>query len=314
MDLMREAHHSALFQLLTQDIAGMHTVEKLADHLSALADGILQLTLDTCWGKLASRHRDAPKFCIVSYGKLGGKELGYASDLDLIFLYDDDAPDAGEIYSRVAQRINTWLGSRTPAGILFETDLRLRPNGEAGLLVSSIEAFEQYQMESAWMWEHQALTRARFSAGDSTLGDKFERLRVTILRKPRDLAALRAEVLDMRQRMNEAHANKSELFDLKHDHGGLIDVEFIVQYLVLGHAHAHPELTFNLGNIALLGIAGKLGLIPDDLAADCADAYRELRRRQHALRLADERHARVPQNELTEPREAVSALWRRVFE
>jgi glutamate-ammonia-ligase adenylyltransferase len=163
------------------------------------------------------------------------------------------------------------------------------------------------------VWEHQALTRARFSAGDAALGERFERIRIEILRKPRELAALRDEVLGMRARMTEAHANKSELFDLKHDHGGLIDVEFMVQYLVLGHSHQHPELTGNLGNIALLHIAGGLGLIPMDEAAACADAYRELRRRQHALRLADERHARVAQEELLAEREAVCALWREVF-
>jgi len=314
MDLMREAHHSELFRLLTQDIAGLHTVEKLADHLSALADGILQLTLEVCWKKRLTRHRESPKFCIVSYGKLGGKELGYASDLDLIFLFDDDHPDAPEIYSRLAQRINTWLGSRTSAGILFETDLRLRPNGEAGLLVSSLAAFEKYQMESAWVWEHQALTRARFSAGDATLGAQFERLRVEILRQPRALEPLREEVLAMRAKMREAHASKSAQFDLKHDPGGLIDVEFIVQYLVLGHAHAHDALTGNLGNIALLGIAGRLGLIPTDLASKCADAYREFRRTQHALRLADERHARVSQDALQAERAAVAALWAAVFD
>jgi glutamate-ammonia-ligase adenylyltransferase len=313
MDLMREAHHSALFRLLTQDIAGLHTVEKLADHLSALADCILSLTLEVCWQKLPSRHRDTPQFCIVSYGKLGGKELGYASDLDLIFLYEDDAPDAPEIYSRLAQRINTWLGSRTSAGILFETDLRLRPNGEAGLLVSSLAAFSQYQMQSAWVWEHQALTRARFSAGDAALGEKFEVLRGEILRKPRELPALRDEVLAMRKRMTEAHANKTEDFDIKHDHGGLVDVEFIVQYLVLGHAHQHPALAGNLGNIALLGMAGALGLIPVDLAEQAADAYRELRRCQHALRLSDARHARVGQAMLLAERKAVSALWDVVF-
>jgi glutamate-ammonia-ligase adenylyltransferase len=313
MDLMREAHHSELFRLLTQDINGRLTVEKLADHLSALADCVLQATLTCCWQKLATRHRDAPRFCIVSYGKLGGKELGYASDLDLIFLYDDDAPNAQEIYSRLAQRINTWLGARTAAGILFETDLRLRPNGEAGLLVSSIEAFAQYQMQSAWVWEHQALTRARFSAGDTTLGAKFEQLRIDILCKQRELTALRDEVLAMRTRMHQAHPTPSGQFDLKHDHGGLIDVEFIVQYLVLGYAHLHPELTLNLGNIALLGRAGELGLITQEAAAGCADAYRALRKRQHALRLSDERHARVADEQLRDERAAVCALWRAVL-
>jgi glutamate-ammonia-ligase adenylyltransferase len=192
MDLMREAHHAQVFRLLAQDLAGLLSVEKLSDHLSELADIMLDLACRLVWRKLLKRHRDAPAFAVVAYGKLGGKELGYASDLDIIFLYDDDHPDAPEIYARLAQRINTWISSATPAGILFQTDLRLRPNGESGLLVSSLEAFRQYQMESAWVWEHQALTRARFSAGDAAIGRAFEAIRIEVLRKPRDLGELRA--------------------------------------------------------------------------------------------------------------------------
>jgi glutamate-ammonia-ligase adenylyltransferase len=313
MDVLREAHHAQVFRLLTQDLSGLLTVEKLADHLSELADIMLDLVIRLAWRKLVRRHRDEPRFAIISYGKLGGKELGYASDLDIIFLYDDDSPDAPEIYARLAQRILTWLSSHTPAGILFETDTRLRPNGEAGLLVSSLEAYRKYQKEAAWVWEHQALTRARYSAGDQAIGEEFEKVRIDVLRQPRDLARLREEVLSMRQRMRDAHANRGELFDLKHDRGGLIDVEFIVQYLVLGHAHAHPELTHNLGNIALLGTAATLGLIPADLAERVRDAYREYRRLQHGLRLNNARYARVEPAEVATMRDAVQGLWGVVF-
>ncbi len=176
---------------------------------------------------------------MVGYGKLGGKELGYASDLDLIFLYDDDHPDAADNYARLSQRINTWLTSFTRAGVLYETDLRLRPDGASGLLVSRVDAFAEYQRSKAWVWEHQALTRARFVAGDQAIGAAFERLRVEILRLPRELAELRSEVQAMRSRMLAGHPNKSGLFDIKHDRGGIVDVEFIVQYLVLGFAHRH---------------------------------------------------------------------------
>ena len=313
MDMMREAHHAQVFRLLAQDLAGLLPLEKLSDHLSELADIMLDLASRLAWRKLLKRHRDAPAFAVVAYGKLGGKELGYASDLDIIFLFEDDHPDAPENYARLAQRINTWISSTTPAGILFQTDLRLRPNGESGLLVSSVEAFRQYQMESAWVWEHQALTRARFSAGDAGIGSKFEAIRIEVLRKPRDLEALRQEVLSMRQRMADAHANKSELFDLKHDRGGLIDVEFIVQFLVLGHAHAHAELTGNLGNLALLKIAAGLGLVPDDLAERVRDAYRTYRRLQHSLRLNDAQYARVGRDSLAQEIDGVRELWRRVF-
>ena len=312
MDLMREQHHARVFRLLTQDIAGVLTVEKLADHLSALADLMLALTIPLCWRKIKIRHREEPRFAVISYGKLGGKELGYASDLDIVFLYDDDAQEAPEVYSRLAQRTNTWLSSQTAAGILFETDLRLRPNGDAGLIACSLESFRKYQLESAWVWEHQALTRARFSAGDPALGEAFERIRDEVLRLPRDLAELRREVLAMRQKMRDAHGGKSELFDLKHDAGGLVDVEFLVQYLVLGHAHAHPQLTGNLGNIALLRIAGELGLIPAELATACGDSYRQLRRLQHRQRLND-RPSRVDPDEVGAARKPVQALWQLVF-
>ncbi len=312
MDLMREQHHAQVFRLLTQDIAGLLTVEKLADHLSELADIMVDLTIPACWNKIKIRHRDHPRFAAISYGKLGGKELGYASDLDMVFLYDDDAPEAAEVYTRLAQRTNTWLSSQTAAGILFETDLRLRPNGDSGLIACSLEAFRKYQLESAWVWEHQALTRARFTAGDRELGAAFERIRCEVLRLPRALDTLRAEVLAMRQKMRDAHGGKSELFDLKHDLGGLIDVEFLIQYLVLGHAHAHPELTGNLGNIALLRIAAELGLIPADLAAACADSYREFRRLQHRQRLNGQ-PSRVDPAEVATARAPVQALWQQVF-
>ena len=314
MDVMREQHHAQVFRLLTQDLAGLLTVEKLADHLSELADIMLDLTLPLCWRRIKIRHREDPKFAVISYGKLGGKELGYASDLDIVFLFDDDAPEAAEVYTRLAQRTNTWLSSQTAAGQLFDTDLRLRPNGESGLIVTSLEAFRKYQLESAWVWEHQALTRARYSAGDRALGEAFERIRCEVLRLPRERERLRAEVLAMRRKMRDAHGSKSgALFDLKHDSGGLIDVEFLIQFLVLGHSHDHPELTGNLGNIALLRIAGELGLIPAELAAACADSYRELRRLQHRQRLND-RPSRVDPAEVDAARRPVQALWRQVFD
>jgi len=197
--------------------------------------------------------------------------------------------------------------------MLFETDLRLRPSGEAGLLVSSVEAFAKYQEESAWVWEHQALTRARACAGDAQVGTAFEDIRKRILVRPRDAAGLAKQVLAMRERMHAAHPNPSGLFDVKHDSGGMIDLEFVVQTLVLAHAARHAELTGNPGNIALLGIAAKLGLIPEELAARCRDAYREFRRIQHALRLSGAAVARVPLDRVAPQAGAVRALWEKVF-
>uniref|UniRef100_Q47AS1 Bifunctional glutamine synthetase adenylyltransferase/adenylyl-removing enzyme n=1 Tax=Dechloromonas aromatica (strain RCB) TaxID=159087 RepID=Q47AS1_DECAR len=314
MDILREVHHGQVFRLLAQDLAGLQTIEHLSDHLTELADTIVQETLPLCWKTIKKRHCETPKFAIIGYGKMGGKELGYASDLDLVYLYEDDDQDAPENYTRLGQRLNSWLSSQTSAGILFETDLRLRPNGDSGLLAVSVDAFRDYELNNAWVWEHQALTRARFCAGDPAVGQRFEEIRCEILRQPRDLAKLKEEVVAMRRKMLDAHASKSETeFGLKHDIGGIVDVEFIVQYLILGYAHQHASLTGNLGNIALLRMAGELGLI-DPLQAEAAgNAYREYRRLQHARRLSANPKALVPREAVEPHIAAVETLWESVF-
>ncbi len=313
MDILRHFKQTQTLRLLALDLAGALSLETLSDHLSDLACTVLEEVLGLAWSALRVRHREQPQFAIVGYGKLGGKELGYASDLDIIFLYDDEDQAAPEIYARLAQRINTWLTSATSAGVLYETDLRLRPDGAAGLLVSQIGAFRDYQFEKAWVWEHQALTRARFVAGDVATGGHFERIRAEVLCRPRDLAALGSEILSMRDKMREAHPNVSGLFDLKHDRGGIVDVEFAVQFLVLGHAHRRAGLTQNIGNLALLKLGAELGLLPDDLAACAHAAYREFRRLQHALRLQGERYARVEPAVVATHAQAVLQLWEWVF-
>ena len=294
MDAVREAHHAQVFRLLVQDLEGLHTVERLSDHLSDLADRVLSIALTQVWPQVKNRHLEVPRFAVIAYGRLGGKELGYASDLDLVFVYDDTDERAAQAYSSFSQRLAGWLSSRTAAGLLFEIDLRLRPNGNAGLIVTSLKSFCDYQRESAWVWEHQALTRARFAAGDGEIGAAFEAERRVILSQSRDAVALRDEVNAMRRKMHEGHPNRSALFDLKHDDGGMVDIEFVVQYLVLAHSHLHPELLDDAGNIALLRRAGAAGLIDAALAERVADAYRQLRQRQHTMRLNDAQYARVP--------------------
>jgi glutamate-ammonia-ligase adenylyltransferase len=313
MDALRHFKQVQTIRLLTQDLAGTLPLEILSDHLSDLACVILGQVLRLAWAGLRTRHRDEPRFAIVGYGKLGGKELGYASDLDLIFLYDDDHAEAQESYARLAQRINTWLTSFTAAGVLYETDLRLRPDGASGLLVSRFDAYAQYQRTKAWTFEHQALTRARFVAGDAAIGGRFEQLRAEVLCLPRDLARLRDDVVSMRQKMLEGHPNPSGLFDIKHDRGGIVDVEFAVQYLVLGYAHRHNELCGNIGNLALLKLAGRLQLIPEHIAGGAHHSYRELRRLQHRMRLQGERYARVPRQRVGQLVGPVLQLWEQVF-
>lgn len=325
LDLLREAHHSQVFRLLVQDIGGLLSVERLADHLSALADGLLALILKHAWQQLPRRHRDMPRLAIIAYGKLGGKELGYASDLDLVYLMDDDHPQAGENHARLATRLTSWLSTQTAAGQLFDVDLRLRPNGESGLPVSDLAGFRQYQLNSAWTWEHQALTRARYCAGDARIGAAFEAIRIEVLRQPRDLTKLGSEVLGMRERMRGIHATPADQagqrFNLKHDRGGLVDVEFMVQYLVLGHAHQHAQLTGNLGNIALLKIAAELGLIDAAHVAPVQEAYRDYRRRQHLARLNNQAAIILLDGTLdaaeaqaiAAQRASVCALWQELF-
>ena len=313
MDILRDMHHAQLFRLLAQDLEGTLTVEHLADHLSRLADIIIEAVIYEAWLVMPSRHTDTPRFAVIAYGKLGGKELGYASDLDLIFLYDDDHAEAPILYARLAQRFITWMTSPTSSGRLFDIDTALRPDGASGLMVSSLTSFKKYQKTSAWTWEHQALTRARFCAGDKQIGEQFETLRNAILRQPRNINQLRQDVFSIREKMHAAHPNHSQRFDLKHDTGGMIDIEFIVQYLILAHAAVYPELTGNIGNIALLILCGKIGLVPQEMGEAAADIYRHFRRRQHQIRMQGAEVSHVELSEVENEVVCIKTLWNIVF-
>ena len=318
MNLLRDAHHGAVFKLLMADLEGRFTVERLADQLSALADAVLEMVITLAWQTIASRHCDVPKFAVIAYGKLGGKELSYASDLDLIYLYDDPSQEASKNYTRLVRRMMSWLTVQTSSGILFDVDLRLRPNGENGLVVSSLEMFKRYQRNEdgtgAWPWEHQALTRARFCAGDREIGMAFEKEREAILRLLRDKEKVFKDVSDMRERMLEGHPNTSDLFDVKHDRGGMVDVEFAVQAMVLAYSHEHPELVNNFGNILLLEMAARAGLIPQDLAQKCVSIYRNYRfiQRKHRLEFGSGA-VRVERAGQQDSINAVLELWKSVF-
>ncbi|RKN95869.1 bifunctional [glutamate--ammonia ligase]-adenylyl-L-tyrosine phosphorylase/[glutamate--ammonia-ligase] adenylyltransferase [Burkholderia mallei] len=318
MDLLRHAHQAEVFRILLLDLAGRLSVEHVSDRLSELADAMLDVTIEVVWSQLAKRHRDTPCFAAIAYGKLGGKELGYASDLDLIFLYDDPDERAADVYTTFARRLITWLTTATGAGTLFDIDLRLRPNGEAGLLVTDLDAFRRYQLRegdaanTAWVWEHQALTRARYSAGDARIGAAFEAIRVQVLTTPRDAAVLAKEIVEMREKVLAGHPNTTERFDLKHDRGGMVDIEFAVQYWVLLHAARHPEMIRNTGNIALLREVSRFGLMSEEEAETVGAAYRTYRKLQHRLRLDGMEKARVEPERVAAERQAVAALWARL--
>jgi glutamate-ammonia-ligase adenylyltransferase len=277
---------------------------------------VLRVTAQWCWDRLKTRHRDTPRFAIIGYGKLGGKELGYGSDLDIVFVFEDDDERAPEAYGAFVRKLINWLTTNTAEGSLYEIDTALRPNGSSGLLITTFAAYEKYQLgrgsNTAWTWEHQAMTRARFVLGEATLAARFDAVREAVITSPREIAALHQEIVAMRLRVRAAHPVKPERFDVKHSEGGMVDAEFAVQALVLAHAAAHRELIPNVGNIALLQRAEAAGLLPGQVGQRAAAAYRELRRVQHKARL-DEQPTQMSRDQLAAEREAIVGLWQAVF-
>lgn len=318
LDALRDAYHASLFRVLAADLEGRLTVERVADHVSALTDAVLELALEAAWRDTPGRHRDKPAFAIVAYGKLGGKERGYTGDLDLVFVYEDAHPEAFRTYVRLARRLMTVLTVQTGAGSLFEVDLRLRPDGEGGPMVASFERFCRYEENAdgagAWLWEHQALTRARFAAGDAELGERFEAEREKVLAIERDPARVFAEIRAMRRKMLEARVPEPGRFDLKRDFGGMIDVEFAVQAAILAYASKKRALLDNFGNNRLLSIMAREGLIPRELAERAAEAYRALRLWQKKVRLASgSAEVTVEEGAFAKERRAIEELFETVL-
>ena len=340
LNLLRRAHHAEVFRTLARDVEEKLTVEQVADDLSDLAEAVLRITTRWCWARLKNRHCESPQIAIIAYGKLGGKELGYGSDLDIVFVYQDDDERAGEVYAALVRKLINWLTVKTSEGDLYEIDTALRPNGNSGLLVTTFDAYANYQQQrgsnTAWTWEHQAMTRARFVLGNNTLQQRFDAIRQSVIVAPRDAASLRSEIVAMRDKVRSAHPVNSGVFDVKHSPGGMVDVEFAVQFLVLSQAARHPELVANAGNIALLERAQQCGLLPDraggpspgtgtgtgsldspgkwphGMGHAAADAYRALRRVQHRARLNEE-PTQVAPTALQAERAAVLALWQEVL-
>jgi len=316
LNLLRRAHHAEQFRTLARDVEGVLSVEQVADDLSALADAVLRVTARWCWSRLKTRHRDEPAIAIIGYGKLGGKELGYGSDLDIVFVYDDEDERAQEVYAAYVRKMINWMTLKTADGDLYEIDTALRPNGNSGLLVTRFEAYADYQQQrgsnTAWTWEHQAMTRARFVMGLPAMASRFDAVRHAVIGSPRDAASLKAEIVAMRDRVRQGHPVKADRFDVKHSPGAMVDAEFAMQYLVLLHTATHPELADNVGNIALLQRAEKAALLPPGVGQAAANAYREMRRVQHRARLNEE-PTDVPLEVLAVERDAVLVLWRFVM-
>ncbi len=326
MERLRQFLQGNKLRVAAADITGVIPLMVVSDYLTEIAETIVARVLEQVWAYLVARHGrpagsadDQKGFAVIAYGKLGGIELSYGSDLDLVFLHANSSinamTDGGRqiaadlFYARLGQRMIHMLTARTHSGLLYEVDMRLRPSGNSGMLVSSLDAFDSYQLNSAWTWEHQALLRARPTAGDPAVIARFQEIRRSVLTQQRDPDKLRAEVVDMREKMRASlDKGNEELFDLKQGPGGIADIEFMVQYAVLRWACDHPDLLDWTDNIRLLdGLAGH-GIFTDEVARSLADAYRAFRSAGHRLTL-QERPALIPMEDLTEERNKVKGFW-----
>lgn len=329
MDALRRFKNGHQLRVAVLELSNLLSVMKVSDYLSWLAEAVLDKVLQIAWKYLQEKHGNPvredggkcdPDFAIIGYGKLGGLELGYGSDLDLVFIYDcarqgmttgAKSIDNATFYIRLAQRISHILGSVTGAGVLYEIDMRLRPSGRKGPLAVSLRAFDKYQLDDAWTWEHQALVRARWVAGDRGIGAKFAITREKILRQVRAESALIAQITEMRQKMRLAHpkiADESIGFDIKHEKGAIVDIEFMIQYAVLAWSSKFPQLCVFSDNYRVLGILGDCGLVTQEEVTSIQNAYLIFRAATHFQALGGQLDASAFQK-LEHSRQQVISLW-----
>ncbi|HET8848676.1 MAG TPA: bifunctional [glutamate--ammonia ligase]-adenylyl-L-tyrosine phosphorylase/[glutamate--ammonia-ligase] adenylyltransferase, partial [Marinobacter sp.] len=334
MESLRYFKKAHVLRVAASEIKGTLPLMKVSDYLTWIAEVVLDHVVEVAFSNLASRHGNPRRsdgsacdtdFAIIGYGKLGGIELGYTSDLDLVFVHkadpqlstDGDKPiDNAVFFTRLGQRIVHILSTQTPSGQLYEVDMRLRPSGNSGLLVSTLQAFEKYQQQDAWTWEHQALARARGVAGCPDTLAEFEAIRQRILCQPRDKPALRREVLDMREKMRASlgtpDLEQADEFHIKHDHGGIVDIEFLVQYLMLAWSHEHPALTQWSDNIRQLEELGRAGVLPVADTENLREAYITLRSTIHRRALQN-LNSRVEGSAFEQERRYIRSLWEKVM-
>ena len=338
MEALRYFHSSHGLRVAACEVTSALPLMKVSDYLTWLAEVLLGYILNLAWQEITAKYGtpegkdiDNPGFVIVGYGKLGGIELGHGSDLDLVFIYDADtnghtsgnAQGKSQIenvvfYMRLGQKIIHIMNTNTVSGQLYEVDMRLRPSGNSGMLVSSLSAFEKYQSESAWTWEHQALVRARAVAGSTDLTAQFNNIRQRILANTRDLPTLKKDVIEMREKMREHLGSKaknqgSELFHLKQDPGGIVDIEFMVQYAVLAWAHQQPELARYTDNIRILESLAQSGLLGTQEVHELTEAYKAFRSMGHGLTLQQQTNL-IDGKLLAKERQAVRKIWRNLLE
>ncbi|MGD8978418.1 MAG: bifunctional [glutamate--ammonia ligase]-adenylyl-L-tyrosine phosphorylase/[glutamate--ammonia-ligase] adenylyltransferase, partial [Gammaproteobacteria bacterium] len=334
LEVLRQFQRSAVFLVAVADLSGRLPVMKVSDGLTHIAESVLEVAIEIAWRQTEDRYgvprcgRGAQRrdcgFAIIGYGKLGGLELGFGSDLDLVFVHDSDGEDQttegaesvdnGLFFGRLTRRLVHVLTTQTASGLLYEIDTRLRPSGKGGLLVTSLTAFERYQRTEAWTWEHQALLRARAVAGDPRVRQGFELIRRRILSDSIRRDSLREDVARMRTRMLAEHASKeSGMFDIKADRGGIGDIEFLVQYWVLSRCHELPALVEYPDNVRQLEALVETGVLDRELAERLRATYLSFRTRLHQLFL-DGQTGRVPAAEFADQQAFVSGLWHSTME
>jgi glutamate-ammonia-ligase adenylyltransferase len=302
MDTLRQFKRANVLHIAAAELS----VEVTSDYLTSLAETLVQDSLKIAKDYLHKKYGKLTGFCVVAYGKAGGKELSYGSDLDLVFLYNDK--NQSMFFLRLAQRLIHIISTNTPAGVLYEIDSRLRPNGGSGLLVNNLKGFERYQQEDAWIWEHQALVRARAIAGDAETMAKFEQIRRKTLSQKRDIKQLKPAIIEMRDKMRQQLDKSGKQFDLKQGKGGIVDIEFIVQYGVLRWASEYPDLLDTTGVLPSLKLFAKHQLLDEEATKQLSEAYKTYRAATHKLVLQNKK-ALVADDKYIEHREAVAKLW-----
>jgi glutamate-ammonia-ligase adenylyltransferase len=330
MESLRQFKQTHQLRIAAADATGVIDVMKVSDHLTALAEAIVDQAVNIAWHNTVKRFGLPPGtddehkgFAVIAYGKTGGFEVGYDSDLDLVFVHNHDGSsqtqgekpiDSRQFYLKLAQRLMHLFNTRTASGILYELDTRLRPEGSSGLLAINLESFNHYQQTQAWTWEHQALVRARLILGQDELVARFAQIRKNILCQPRDAAVLKDDVIKMREKMRKHLAKgNSENFDLKQDHGGMADIEFITQYLVLKHACEFEPLTVFSDNVRVLSDAASIGCITEEQKSQLIQAYIDYRSRYHVLSL-NQQGRLVSRAPFQQDINNVMQIWNTIFE
>ncbi|MCG9789603.1 bifunctional [glutamate--ammonia ligase]-adenylyl-L-tyrosine phosphorylase/[glutamate--ammonia-ligase] adenylyltransferase [Vibrio mediterranei] len=327
MEALRQFKQTCILRIAAADIAGVLPVMKVSDHLTYLAEAIVEAGINQAWQQMAAKYgepthlkdRGSKGFAVIGYGKVGGWELGYNSDLDIVFMHDCPVSaytdgkkdiDGRQFYLRLAQRIIHIFSTRTASGILYEVDTRLRPSGASGLLVSPTDAFDEYQHNDAWTWEHQALVRARMIYGDAPLQHAFENTRNDVLRTARDESTLKQQVVDMREKMRDhLGGKKAGRFMLKQDAGGITDIEFLAQYLVLQYSHDKPKLTRWSDNVRIFESMMSQGVMEEEQAMALTHAYTTLRDEIHHRNLLN-LDADVDESKFTQEKAIVVEAWK----